>query len=73
MAPPEGLVLQGIFIDEPRRQALVTSPSHPDGVWLKLGSAFEGWTIRRIEPDRIALGSGTKEIAFTLYVDNAGQ
>jgi hypothetical protein len=73
VAPPEGAVLRGIFIADARREALVTSPGPPDGLWLKPGSAIDGWTLSRIETDRIALSSGEREIALTLYVDNSGK
>jgi hypothetical protein len=73
IAPPEGLVLQGIFIDHGRRSALLSSTNHPDGAWLKTGDEFDGWAISDIAAERIALKNGEREIALTLYVDNSGK
>ena len=71
VALPDAVVLQGIFIDSERRRALIASPSHPDGAWLKAGDELEGWTVSRIEEDEIALTLGQREVPLTLYVDNA--
>ena len=71
IAPPEGAVLQGVFIDADRRAALITATSHPDGVWLKSGDDLEGWKISRIGAEGIALSSAGREITLTLYAESS--
>jgi hypothetical protein len=73
VAPPEAVALQGVFIDDRQREALITSSNHPDGIWLNSGEDIDGWTIGRIETDRITLKSGKREVALTLYVDNSSK
>ena len=71
IAPPDAVVLHGVFIDEKRRAALITAPDHLDGIWLKPGDDLEGWKVSRIDADGIALANGRREIALTLYVENS--
>jgi hypothetical protein len=71
--PPEGVTLQGVLIGGRLRQALIVSPDHLEGIWLKPGAEIGGWTLGRIEADRATLKSGKSQIEMTLYVDNSGE
>ncbi|WP_119392171.1 hypothetical protein [Taklimakanibacter lacteus] len=71
LTSPETLILKGIFIDDKRRLALIQTPTAPQGTWLAAGSSVEGWTIRQIDKQGIALEANGQRASLTLYVDKS--
>ncbi|MFL5258597.1 MAG: hypothetical protein ACJ8AS_02500 [Hyphomicrobiales bacterium] len=71
VAPPDGLVLQGILIDDDHRKAFVISPADQAGVWLESGGNVGGWSISRIEPGGVVLTHGNREVELPLYPSHA--
>lgn len=48
-------LLRGIMLVGKTKGAILQWPSQPEGVFLELGSAHEGCTLRKIENDRVEL------------------
>jgi hypothetical protein len=67
ISPPEGLLLQGVLIDEDRRKAFVTSPADQAGVWREAGENVGGWSISHIEPGGVILSHRNREVELPLY------
>ncbi len=45
----ESLTLQGIVKDRNGYRALLSSPSSPEGAWLRSGDRLDGWTLSGID------------------------
>lgn len=70
--PPDAsqLLVRGILIDGPSRQALIVMPEAPDGVWMTLGSDVLGWKITGLDANGVTLTAGQQGHDLKLYVDN---
>lgn len=63
------LMLKGVLKLPGRTQALISTANNPDGVWIELGATVDGWTVKSLDQDSVALVSGETEIQLKLYVD----
>lgn len=74
LAPPPPdtslLAIKGVMIGKTSRQALLTTPEAPDGLWLKEGSEIMGWTISAVSKNGVTLSVGEQNTELKLYVDN---
>jgi hypothetical protein len=60
----------GIFLDGADRQALLVSPSFPEGKWFSIDADLDGWKLARIEADSVQLAGPQGSLSLPLYVDN---
>lgn len=68
---PEGLRLVGFMSSKERGpQALIRGGSDVPGNWVKVGEAVAGWTLSRIEKDRVVLESGGATAELVLNPTN---
>lgn len=61
------LSLLGIVASEGRTIALLRRNFTGQNVRVEVGDAVDGWTIERIEPQRVTLRQGDKRIALQLF------
>lgn len=65
-ADPNALTLQGILMSESRAIALLMRTQTSQNVRVQEGDTVDGWTIERIEPQRVILRQGDTQIALQL-------
>jgi len=55
-----GFRLKGVMIAGSKRQVLLTPPGGSRPLVLEEGSTHAGWTVQKIEPERLTLTAGEK-------------
>jgi hypothetical protein len=66
-ADPNALTLLGVVASEGRTIALIKRNQTGQNVRVEVGDAVDGWTIERIEPQRVLLRQGDTRIALQLF------
>lgn len=61
------IALGGVYISDTGRRALIISPAAPDGAWLPVGAAVEGWTITGIEAETATLSAPPDIVVLQLF------
>jgi len=72
LPPPDAsqLLVKGIVIRGQERQALITTPESPEGIWLPAGADIMGWKITELGFNGVTLSAGKHSVQLKLYVDN---
>lgn len=63
----DDLKISGIFIAGEDRRALISGPDDPQGVWIRPGEDYGGWTVDLIDTGHVEIASGGERSRVNLH------
>ena len=70
LPPPDPLQLVGIMGSKTGRQALMRTPSDPQGRWISAGDEYRGWRVREISEDAAIVEAAGQQSELRLYAQS---